>query len=305
MNPLETVRHSIYTKRNGLVEAIQVHEKVTLPTSAGDLTPLYKTEDFGRKKLMPVRFDKMGNIRSVPLQEAADIQTACGTYSAELVTFYPGGALCRLFQLNGKLSGYWSENNEYELASAETIPTPMGEITVKPLYLHFYETGELKSITFWPKERVMVSTPLGDMMIRRGISFYRNGALASCEPASPEVLSTPLGPVRVFDPDPNGMNGETNSLQFDEEGNVISFATNEAEFHVHDPVYGDLVFQPDLTPSMCSDTVLVRQALYVDMEEDHLQFRSTAGVIGRTSRKNRIDLVKLAPVFVPEPSCSA
>ena len=305
MNPLETVKHNVYTKRNGQMEAIQVHEKVVLNSNVGKLVPLYKTEDLGRTKLMPVRFDRMGNIRSVPLQDAMDIPTSCGTYSAELLTFYPDGALCRLFQLNGKLSGYWSENNEYELASVVTIPTPLGNISVKPLYLHFYETGELKSITFWPRERVRVSTPLGDMLIRRGISFYRSGALASCEPASPEYLNTPLGYVRVFDPDPNGMNGESNSLQFDEEGRIISFATNEVEFHIHDPLSGTLLFQPDLTPSMCSDTVLVRQALYVDIEKEYLQFRSKAEVIGRTSLENQIDMVKLESVFVAEPSCSA
>ena len=305
MNPFESVKHTVYRKRNGLLESIQVHEEMRLESSVGELVPVYKTEDFGRKKLMPVRFDKNGNIRSVPLQETAEVETSCGTFRAELLTFYPDGALCRLFPLNGKLSGYWSETNEYELARVETIPTPIGEIKVKPLYLHFYETGELKSLTFWPKERVTISTPLGEMKIRRGVSFYRNGALASCEPASPEAIETPLGTVSVFDPDPNGMNGEKNSLQFDETGEILSFSTTEAEFRIQDPDYGPLLFQPDLTPSMCSDTVMVRQALYVDIEEDQLQFRSMGGIIGRTSRQNRIDLVKLEPVTVPQVSCSA
>ncbi len=306
MNPFKNIKHTEYRKHNGLLEAVQVLEETVYETSAGPLVPVYKTEDFGRKKLMPVRFDKYGNIRSIPLQDAVNIKTSCGTFSAELLTFYPGGELCRLFPLNGKLSGYWSETNEYELAETVKIPTSVGDLEVKLLYLHFYETGELKSVTFWPREKAVITTPVGKMKIRRGVSFHPDGSLASCEPSEPVEIQTPFGKVNAFDPDPNGMNGEKNSLQFDTKGNIAAFATNQAEFKVSDPEYGDLLFQPDLTHSMCSDLVMVRQGLFVELEEEHVLFRSMSGVIGRTSRSNTIEMIKLdpAPVSAPVPSCS-
>ena len=46
---------------------------------------------------------------------------------AELVTFHADGSLRRVFPLNGKLSGYWTEADEGALAKAMELSTPLGE----------------------------------------------------------------------------------------------------------------------------------------------------------------------------------
>ena len=304
MKLYDSVEHDVYYRKDKSPEAVQPYGKVLINTSVGPLVPVYETEDFGRNKLMPIRYDKEGNIKSIPLQESTPVSTSCGVFGAELVTFYSSGALCRLFPLNGKLSGFWSEKNESELAEKVTIPTPVGDITVKPIYLHFYETGELKSITFWPEERAVLSTPVGSMDIKRGVSFHRNGSLASCEPSVPTMVETPEGAIIVFDPDPNGMNGEKNSLSFDEEGNLVSLATIDYQVKAHDPDYGEIVFCPELTTSMCSDIVKIRQPLFIDFQPGHMQFRHHSGIIGRVSRKHRIELKRFeTPVGTESAQC--
>ena len=288
MTSFQSVNHKVYYKSCDRVEAIQPFEKVVLNTSAGPLVPVYKTDDHGRRKLMPVRYSKLGKIKSVPLQDVAEVKTSIGLLSAELITFYESGALCRLFPLNGKLSGYWSEQNEYELAQLLNIPIAGGSLSVKPIYLHFYETGELKSITFWPRERVLMNTPAGEVFVKRGVSFHSNGAVESFEPSETLGVNTPFGVVRAFDPDPSGMNGEKNSLAFDDQGNLLRLATIDSKITVEDRDYGRIVYEPELVPAMCSDSEMVRKPLYIEIEEDALVFRHGFRIIGRTSLSNKI-----------------
>ncbi len=290
MTAFQSVNHKVYYSRDR-VEAIQPYEELVLNTSAGPLIPTYRIDDHGRRKLMPVRYGKTGKIKSVPLQEVAEVSTSIGVYKAELLTFYESGSLCRLFPLNGKLSGYWSEQNEYELARTVEIPVEGGAVAVKPIYLHFYETGELKSVTFWPKERILINTPAGEILVKRGISFHRNGAVESFEPAEPLSVETPFGRISAFDPDPNGMNGEKNSLSYDENGVLRRIATIENRISVDDETYGKVEYEPELVPAMCSDSEMVRNALHIEIEEDALVFRHGFRIIGRTSRNNAITVL--------------
>ena len=59
-----------------------------------------------------------------------------------------------MFLLDGKLSGYWSEDDEYNLAKTYKFNFEFASFEAKVISLHFYKTEELKSITLWPKERV-------------------------------------------------------------------------------------------------------------------------------------------------------
>lgn len=274
MSILITVEHESYLDSEGRPEAIQPFEKIEVSTSVGNLVPIYEVEDHGRKRRTPVRLYKNGSFRSIALQDATQISTSVGNISAELVTFYESGALCRVFPLNGKLSGYWSELNEYKLTKELAIPTPIGTINVRPIYLHFYESGELRSITFWPAEKVEIQTPLGVVPIKRGISFYRSGALESCEPITPLLVDTPLGPIEAFDPDPNGMNGEKNSLAFSEKGNVVGLSTVKTVVKGKNGSRDNMTFSPLVQRSRCSDTAFTVEPLKIKFEEDAIVFRN-------------------------------
>ena len=57
-----------------------------------------------------------------------------------LITFYENGNIRRIFPLYGQINGYWTEENEYELAEEITLPVLGTELVCKPLCIHFYYT---------------------------------------------------------------------------------------------------------------------------------------------------------------------
>ena len=77
-------------------------------------------------------------------------------------------------------------------------------------------------------------TPLGNIKARIGMSFYSDGKLKSIEPATPFVVSTPIGNFMAFDKDASGINGDSNSLLFAEDGSLRSFATSSNTIKVID-----------------------------------------------------------------------
>lgn len=273
MNMFDAISYTSYPDHNGIVESVQPFEKIAIETAVGQLVPIHAVEDHGRKKLTPVKLHKNGAIKSMSLQDATVIPTSIGELSAELVTFYESGALRRVFPLNGKLSGYWTEKNEFKLAEPISIPTSVGTICAKPIYMQFYETGELQSIVFWPQERVTIEAPIGKLEIKNGISFHKNGALASCEPAAPVRVETPVGSIEAHDPDPNGMIGEKNSLSFTPQGELSGLSTTNAVVNSADGDR-DLSFSPVVERSMCSDTAFTIRPLRIAFRKDVYLFWS-------------------------------
>lgn len=292
MHPFDTIEHTSYLDRNNIIEAVQPFEKVVIDTALGRFVPIYQVADHGRKKLTPMKMHKNGKVKSMGLQDGTVVDTTVGPISAELLTFYESGALRRLFPLNGKLSGFWTETNEYKLAQTLAVPTGIGTLHVKPIYLQFYETGELKSIAFWPAERVTIDTPVGRMKVKKGISFYKSGALASCEPDRPVMVETPLGNVEAHDPDPDGMNGESNSLSFTEQGALSGLSTIKTVVNSLDHNEQECSFSPAVERSMCSDTEFTIRPLKIAFHHDVYTFMN-----GRESRQtiSSSALFSLAP----------
>ena len=272
-----------YHDINGLLESIQPLEEVTIETSVGPLIPIYFVEDHGRKKLSPVKFNSDGKIKSINLQKATVVKTSVGDISTELITFYPSGSIRRIFPLNGKLSGYWSENDEYKLSPTIEIPTSLGVISAKPIYIHFYETGELKSITFWPKERIFLSTHIGEIDVKTGISFYKSGKIRSIEPANPVSINTPIGRIKAFDPDPIGVNGESNSLSFYEDGNIEKISTISSSI-IAETDSETLILNPQEVPSHCNDEEFMIQPLKIEFGPLEYKFKYNFKVIATTPR---------------------
>lgn len=250
----------------------QPKQEIALKTSVGDLVPVYHVEDHGRMKLVPVKKFDSGNIRSLQLQEGTKIETSLGYIKAEFLTFYETGELQRLFPLNGKLSGYWTESNEYNLAKELSITVNNNTITAKIIAINFYKSGAVKSLTFWPKERVELLTNSGNILIKNGISFYENGNVKSYEPLTPINIDTQVGAVESFDPSPIGITGDRNSLMFNEAGEIVKFSTITNSISVLDTMGNKQLFNPNRIPSRCSENSFIIEPLKVEIDQEKVRF---------------------------------
>jgi len=225
-----------------------------LKTSYGKLIPQYQDDGLRRKQIKPLSFYKNGNLKSISLQNQVEINTSIGVLPAEYVAFYEDGSIKRLFPLDGKLSGYWDEEDEYGLARDVEFNFSFGKFKQKVIGIHFYENGAVKSITFWPKDMVTIQSPVGTAVARIGIALYPDGKLKSYEPAKPTGVDTPIGIITAYDGSALGIHGDSNSLRFSEDGKVenVVTSTNKVEVtgkdgrkHVYTPGSKPSMFNPD------------------------------------------------------------
>ena len=216
------------TYDGGALKSCRLNAECRLQTSVGEIIPQYRMAELGerqKKDRKSVSFFESAKIKSAALDESMPLQTPLGVLKAEAVSFYEGGALKRLFPLNGQIDGYWSERNEGALAESLAFDLPVGQFRAKIISLHFYPGGALKSLTLWPGERITIRTPVGPMLIRTGFSLYEDGAVRSVEPANVVELNSPIGPVKAFDAEMIGMNADQNSVQFSPAGKLCSLKT--------------------------------------------------------------------------------
>ena len=83
---------------------------------------------------------------SPSLDQKIPIWTTVGLIPAEKIIFYPGDKIKRIFPLNGKLSGYWTEENEYGLTEKLDITSNRVKISAKFINLSFYINLYVKDI---------------------------------------------------------------------------------------------------------------------------------------------------------------
>lgn len=202
-----------------LKSAILGDENVIL-THAGELTPYY-TETPRRKYKPSVEFFKSGLVKAVSLEEQQEVRTPIGELPAELITFYESGELCRVFPLDGKVTGYWTEADEAEENIPLTFDLGFVQFTAKLSAICFYPSGDIKSITLFPGETITV----GEVNVRHGLALYESGALSSLEPATPTMVPTPIGTLTAFDSEAIGVHADENSLHFYEDGSIKSLKT--------------------------------------------------------------------------------
>jgi hypothetical protein len=267
--------HLISRNKNGNIDTVLVGEKLILETSVGELIPRYKLDDgTGRKKEAPVKFYKTGELKSLPLEKSSEILTTLGSMKSELVIFHRNGALWRTFPLNGQVTGFWTEENEFELAETISIPTSLGVIKVKPIYLQFYETGELESILFWPSEQIKIDTEIGEMLIHKGISFHKNGRIKGFEPIKEISIESPIGKLNVYDPDPNGIQAENHSINFYEDGSIHSVITSSNKVSAIKDGAEFKSFSPKMIASYCNENAFFISPLKITFESDSLSFNN-------------------------------
>jgi hypothetical protein len=222
-------------------------------TNYGELIPQYTTDDLRKKEILPVVFHGNGTPKTLPLECQTTIATPAGDILAELVTFHENGSINRVFPLNGKLSGYWSEADELGQAKPISLRTPVGTITARIISVSFYENEALRSITLCPDETVSIATQAGNFETRIGVSFFMDGNVQSLEPAKPFPVKTEVGEIIAYDPDAVGVNGDTNSLLFDNKGNVLQTITTLSRIKTVHSDGKTTLFAPEYRESYCSD----------------------------------------------------
>lgn len=240
----------------GELEECMISKENKINVMGKRLTPLYDYSN-GRKKYIPsLTFYKSGNIKTISLNKSEVIETKEGIFEAEKIMFHEGGDIKRLFLLDGKLSAYWSEDDEYNLAKYYDFKFSFGNFKAKIISLQFYLSQKMKSITLWPKEVVNVETNVGKIKVRIGLGLYENGKLRSCEPYKPTKVRTPIGMIQAYDANAIGIHGETNSLNFYEDGTVKSLKTTTNFIEVYKLDGEKIVHEPKETMNHFNNDIL-------------------------------------------------
>lgn len=248
-----TVHGPVERHPDGSPRAVFVAAPFALDTAAGRLIPQHSIDDSRRMHKPPLTFFANGQVRSAPLERRTVVETPAGPLPAELVTFHENGAVARVFPLNGKLSGYWTEADEAGLAETLPLPTPIGTIAARFVAVAFDPEGRLRSLTLWPGEEVVARAPCGNAPVRLGVSFHADGTVRSLEPARPLEVSTPAGPIWAYDPDAVGISGDDNSLVFDRDGQVARVATVRSAVTARLPGGQRRELCPQVRDSLCGD----------------------------------------------------
>ncbi|HEX9061082.1 MAG TPA: hypothetical protein VF941_12955 [Clostridia bacterium] len=220
------------TYPDGSIKDCILDKSVILDTPYGPLVPQYEHAGVRRKHTYSVSFFQNGIIQRIALHDQTEVETPIGRLPAELITFYDTGRIKRIFPLNGQITGYWSEDDEYSLAQEFTFNLPAGTIKTKVISVCFYENGSIQSLTLWPKEIISVKTPIGEQRVRIGLCLYPSGEVKSFEPASPTDIVTPIGTICAFDLSASGINGDVNSLNFTKDGKIKSLITSNTKITV-------------------------------------------------------------------------
>ncbi|MDR1922365.1 MAG: hypothetical protein LBS31_11605 [Candidatus Adiutrix sp.] len=211
---------------NGQLAGCRVTEINRLATPAGLLTPRWALTSPRIKESRSIFFYPDGSLKRLALQERSPVATPLPDLPpipAELVCWHADGALKRLYPLNGKISAYWSENDEGELAYALRRELPCGVVDNRIVSLFFYPGGALKGLSLWPGETAALRRPgQPPLTARIGFTMFEDGELRSFEPAFPQLVRTPLGPAPAYDPEAVGVHGETPSVVFSAAGQAVS-----------------------------------------------------------------------------------
>jgi len=257
----------------GELLGVKLAEKNTLVTHAGELIPAY-TETHRRKNKYSVEFYQSGMIKKIALNEMQEVQTPLGELPAELVTFFETGELKRVFPLDGKISGMWSEQEEKALGIPLSFELSFTAFTAIIGGIAFYRSGVIRSVTLFPGETAPVTMKYGEIIARNGFSLYESGKLESVEPSAPFLIQTPIGALRAFDPNAAGVNADINSLAFDEAGKIIALTTVHNRIAARIENEKPLLFAPREVVNPLDGESMITEGLKIsfDYDTDTVQF---------------------------------
>lgn len=270
--------HKLEHYKDGSLKACTLVEPNTIRTPYGKLMPQYEDDGLRRKFTQSLTFYPSGVLKSISLQEQTKFKTSQGEIPAELVTFYENEAIHRIFPLNGKLSGFWSEKNEYEMEPILHFRLKNMQFDKKVIGVAFYQDGNVYSFTFWPQDGLTVKLPRGEGEIeaRIGLTFYQNGAVKSLEPRRTTPVQTPVGEIAAYDVEALGVTGDINSLRFHEDGSIAAVTTNTNTVTVKAPDGKETTYEPLLHMSHFEDEVMRVEPLVIRFEKEKVLFAEKA-----------------------------
>jgi len=240
----------------GVIKECKLSEYCEIKTIYGVLIPQYDEEEVRHKYKRSLSFYQNGNLQSISFQKQTTIDTSIGKLPAELALFHENGKIKRIFPLNGKITAYWTEQNEYELAEELDLNFEFGSLKKKIIGINFYESGAVKSVTLWPKDYINITTLYGTIETRIGFSLYPNGAIKSCEPRKQTLINTTIGELHAFDYEAIGLNGDINSLNFSDDGTIKSLRTSLEKITIKDAFGKFKIHQPRLKPNNFNDLIM-------------------------------------------------
>lgn len=252
------------------MQSIKIKERTFLPKVEGN-------QDFRSRDRKAVIYDEAGKIKSIYLNEIQKIKTSVGTIDCEMVTFYPNGNLHRVFPTYAKISGFWSEEEEGERLEPLTIHTPFYEFRAKISCFCFYPDESIKSITLWPGETVQIEKNDMKIRVRYGLSFYPNGALKSVEPALPVKVEHKTGIYHAFDFMATGVTGDKTSLNFYENGDLLSLKSNMTGISITDKEGKKQTFLPQLMTNPFDIDSEILMPVEYQFEKEGICFTDSVG----------------------------
>ena len=212
-----------------------------------------------------------GNIASMVLQNITYANTSLGVIPAEMITFYESGAIKRIFPSFGTVTAFWTEKDEYLISPELKLNSPLGAFHGKLINIKLYETGELKSMTLWPKDTLLIKTPTGEIQTHIGFCLYPNGKIKSVEPFHGVNINTVIGTIPAFDPDALAIDGDSNSLVFSEDGGIESLLTTTVQITV--TYHGArMIHMPSFKQSSYFDDRLAVEPMKISFSNGLVQF---------------------------------
>ena len=113
------------------------------------------------------------------------------------------------------------------------------------------------------------------MRVRIGISFFEDGSVKSAEPAEPCGVKTKIGNIIAFDNDPEGIIGDINSLQFDNEGEVTALSTTYNSVRVRNASGEAVAYAPSEKESLCSEKISITVPLIIEFINGKVRFNQS------------------------------
>lgn len=212
--------------KSGEIESFKVEGLSEIYINNLKYVPRYTTNDQRKKEFPSIKLYKSGKIKTIDLEDSVELTLKVGVFKVEKIVFYETGELKRVFPLNGHISAYWSEDDEYNLAEKYDFNFKFTNFKSKIISIQLFKDGNIKSITLWPQDRINIIHKNQLITTRTGFSLYEDGSLKTCEPSIPVSIVTPIGKIEAYDKNSVGIHGEDNSLKFYNEGNVKALTTS-------------------------------------------------------------------------------
>ncbi|MGE4557471.1 MAG: hypothetical protein AB7D07_11675 [Desulfovibrionaceae bacterium] len=292
--PIQVLASSVETFPSGAIRSCIASEPATLRTPYGDLTPQYSADTLRKRQLPSITFYRNGMLRVLPLEQQEEVRTPAAALPAEQITFYEDGAVRRVFPLNGRLSGFWSQEDEAQLSHPVKLNTPLGVLELNIVSAYFSPKGALRSLTLWPGEILEVPSPCGKLSARTGLSFYDTGEIKSLEPATPTSVATPIGKIRAFNPDVTGICGDANSLRFSRQGEIVGLACVANAFVIAGENEQAQRIAPPLRRNACDGETLEPAPLFLEFEGDRVSF-SAEGMAPCSANRRDVSVTGFIP----------